>query len=66
MAGGGPELGDLLSLGLTLAGCLVIGYGIGWGVDQLAGSFPVFALIGIALGIAGACIYFYKMFKRYQ
>ncbi|MFC4943898.1 AtpZ/AtpI family protein [Pseudonocardia sp. GCM10023141] len=66
MAADGPELGDLLSLGLTLALCLVVGYGLGWLVDLLAGSFPIFALVGIALGIVVACLYFYKMFKRFQ
>ena len=66
MATDGPELGDLLSLGLNLAGLLVVGYGLGWLVDQLVGSFPTFALIGIALGIAGACVYFYKTFKRFM
>jgi F0F1-type ATP synthase assembly protein I len=66
VTGGGPELGDLLSLGLTLAGCLVVGYGLGWAADQFTGTFPVFALVGIAVGIAAACTYFYKTFKRYM
>jgi F0F1-type ATP synthase assembly protein I len=63
---GGPELGDLLSLGLTLAMCLVIGFGIGWLVDTSLGTFPGFALVGLALGVVAASIYFYTQFKRYS
>lgn len=66
MDGGGPQLGDLLSLGVTLAGCLVFGFGLGWLVDRSLGTFPGFALAGLALGVAAACAYFYKQFKRYM
>lgn len=66
MNGGGPELSDLLSLGVTLATCLVVGFGLGWLVDTLFGTFPGFALTGLALGVVAACIYFYKVFKRYS
>jgi F0F1-type ATP synthase assembly protein I len=64
--GGGPELGDLLSLGLTLAMCLVVGFGLGWLADTAFGTFPGFALAGLALGVAVACLYFYKQFKRFS
>ena len=66
MGGGGPGLGDLLSMGLTLATCLVIGFGLGWLVDRPLGTFPAFALAGLALGVAAACAYFYTLFKRYM
>lgn len=66
MSSSGPELGDLLSMGLTLALCLVIGFGLGWLADLPFGTFPAFALAGLAVGIAAACLYFYKTFKRYS
>ncbi|MGH3611064.1 MAG: AtpZ/AtpI family protein [Pseudonocardia sp.] len=66
MDSGGPQLGDLLSLGVTLAGCLVLGFGLGWLVDRPLGTFPGFALAGLALGVVAACVYFYKQFKRYM
>lgn len=66
MSGGGPELGDLLSLGLTLAMCLVVGFGIGWLIDTPFGTFPGFALAGLALGVVAASLYFYKQFKRFS
>jgi F0F1-type ATP synthase assembly protein I len=65
MAADGPDLGDLLSMGVTLAGCLVIGFGLGWLADRALGTFPGLALAGLALGVVAACAYFYRQFKRY-
>jgi len=66
MDASGPELGDLLSMGLTMASCLIIGFGLGWLVDLPFDTFPGFALAGLALGVVGACVYVYKLFKRYM
>jgi F0F1-type ATP synthase assembly protein I len=63
---GGPELGDLLSMGLTLALCVVLGFGLGWLGDLLTGTFPLIAMIGLALGVAVAALYVVKQFKRYS
>jgi F0F1-type ATP synthase assembly protein I len=62
----GPELGDLLSMGLTLALCVVIGFGLGWLVDLPFGSFPTFAMVGLALGVVAASTYVYQQFKRFS
>ena len=66
MAGDGPGLGDLLSMGVTLALCVVAGFGLGWLVDLGTGTFPAFALVGLALGFVMASLYAYKLFKRYS
>jgi len=66
VAGEGPELGDLLSMGVTLALCVAAGFGLGWLADLAVGSFPVFALIGLLLGVGAASLYVYKLFKRYS
>jgi F0F1-type ATP synthase assembly protein I len=66
MAGSGPELGDLLSMGLTLALCVVVGFGLGWLGDLVTGTFPLFAMVGLALGVALAVVYVVKQFKRYS
>lgn len=66
MDSGGPELGDLLSMGLTLALCVVIGFGLGWLGDLVTGTFPLIAMIGLALGVALATFYVVKQFKRYS
>jgi F0F1-type ATP synthase assembly protein I len=62
----GPELGDLLSMGLTLALCVVAGFGLGWLVDLPFHTFPVFAMVGLALGVVVASTYVYKQFKRFS
>ena len=66
MESSGPELGDLLSMGLTLALCVVLGFGLGWLGDLLTGTFPLIAMIGLALGVAVAAFYVVKQFKRYS
>ena len=66
MAGSGPELGDLLSMGLTLALCVVAGFGLGWLGDLATGTFPLLAMVGLALGVALAVVYVVKQFKRYS
>ena len=66
MAGSGPELGDLLSMGLTLALCVVAGFGLGWLGDLATGTFPLLAMVGLALGVALAVVYVVKQFKRFS
>ena len=65
-ASDGPQLGDLLSMGTGMAVCVIAGFGLGWLVDLPFHSFPGFALAGLAVGIAAACFYVYKMFKRFS
>jgi hypothetical protein len=62
---GTPGLTDLLVIGGTSALCLLAGLGLGWLVDSLVHTFPVFALVGLALGIAGGCFYGYSQFRSF-
>jgi len=62
----GPELGDLLSMGLTLALCVVVGFGLGWLGDLATGTFPLISMVGLALGVVLATVYVVKQFKRYS
>ena len=66
MASNGPQLGDLLSMGMTLALCVVVGFGLGWLGDLATGTFPLIAMVGLALGVAAAAVYVVKLFKRYS
>ena len=66
MDSSGPELGDLLSMGLTLALCVMVGFGLGWLGDLATGTFPLLAMVGLALGVVLATVYVVKQFKRYS
>lgn len=62
-----PSLGwsELLGMGAVVAAELVVGLGLGWLVDSLAGTAPVFLLIGLLLGIAAAITYTVVEFRKF-
>jgi ATP synthase protein I len=55
----------LLGMGAVIAAELVAGLGLGWLVDVLAGTAPIFLLIGLLLGIAAAVSYTVVEFRKY-
>ena len=61
----GPDLVTLLGLGAVTAAILLVGLGLGWVTDEAVGTLPVFTLAGLALGIAGACVYIYGQFTKF-
>lgn len=62
----GPGLADLVTMSVTLALYLAMGFALGWLLDLPFHTFPVLALVGLLLGIVGACRYFYKQYQRFQ
>ncbi len=66
MTGNGPGASDLITMGVTLALCLVVGFGLGWLVDLAVGSFPAVALLGLLPGIVAAGFYFYRQSQRFM
>lgn len=66
MTSNGPGVSDLITMGLTLALCLVLGFGLGWLVDLALGTFPATALVGLLLGIVTAGFYFYRQSQRFM
>jgi F0F1-type ATP synthase assembly protein I len=61
-----PSAWDLLTLGTANAVCVVAGIGVGWLVDHVAGTNPVFILVGLALGIIAACLITYRMIRPFM
>jgi F0F1-type ATP synthase assembly protein I len=55
----------LLGLGTTLAGALVGPTLLGWLIDHLAGTFPIFILVGLALGIVAAARLAYTEMRKF-
>jgi ATP synthase protein I len=56
---------DLLGMGAVIAAQLAVGLGLGWLVDSLAGTTPIFLFIGLLLGIAGAVSYTVIEFRKH-
>jgi F0F1-type ATP synthase assembly protein I len=60
-----PGVWDLLTLGGTIAGCVVGGIVLGWLIDRAAGTLPVFILVGLALGIVAGVMAVYSKIRSY-
>lgn len=56
---------QLLGMGTVVAAELAAGVGLGLLVDALAGTAPIFTLVGVFLGIAGAIGYTVVEFRKY-
>ena len=52
--------------GLGISLLLIIGFPtvVGFFLDRLAGTLPVFLLIGLALGFAGGMFYVYRALQK--
>ena len=55
----------LLGMGAVVAAELVAGLVLGWLVDRLAGTTPVFLLVGVLVGIVAAVSYTVVEFRKY-
>lgn len=60
-----PSTRDLVTLGSTVAGCVVGGIVLGLLVDKLTGTSPVFLFVGLALGITSACLMTYTRVRNF-
>jgi F0F1-type ATP synthase assembly protein I len=56
---------ELLGMGAVIAAELVVGFALGWLVDSLADTGPVFVLVGLLLGIAAAVTYTVIEFRKF-
>jgi len=55
----------LLSLGLTAAMMLVVGFALGWWADRLFDTSPIMVLIGIGLGVVASISFSYVRIRSY-
>lgn len=55
-----------LGMGTTTAVVLVLPMGLGWLVDDLAGTLPIFVLVGLVVGIAAAAWYVYGLLQKFS
>jgi F0F1-type ATP synthase assembly protein I len=60
-----PSAWDLLTLGASIACCVVAGLAVGWFADRAAGTTPVFIMVGLGLGIVAACLIAYGKIRSF-
>lgn len=58
------QLGFVLSIAFTFPAALLVGYGIGWWLDNKLGTSPVLSLLFIALGFVAALLELFRELKR--
>jgi F0F1-type ATP synthase assembly protein I len=52
-------------MGVVSALLLIVPLGVGWLVDRLMNTLPIFTFVGLVLGIASAGRYTYLAFRRF-
>ncbi|MGI8761650.1 MAG: AtpZ/AtpI family protein [Jatrophihabitantaceae bacterium] len=65
MARDAPTWSSLLGMGAVAAVTLVLGLALGWLIDSLSHTTPIFLFAGLLLGIAAAVSYTYLEFRKY-
>ncbi|MGH8860011.1 MAG: AtpZ/AtpI family protein [Jatrophihabitantaceae bacterium] len=52
-------------MGLSVAAALILGLGLGWLLDSVLGTLPIFLFVGLAVGIAAATAILVNKFRTY-
>ena len=60
-----PSIIDFLTMGVASALCLVLGGGIGYGIDALAGTSPILTFVGLAFGVVAAVLVTITQVRKY-
>jgi F0F1-type ATP synthase assembly protein I len=61
-----PSLREFLGVGSAIAVLVAGGMLLGWFIDSKANTLPIFALVGLAAGMAAAGFYAYSKFRRFM
>ena len=61
--GNGSDAARFLGIGLTLALILGAPVLVGFVLDRVAGTLPLFLLLGVALGFVGSLYFVYRAIK---
>lgn len=60
-----PGWQELLGLGVASAALMAACGAVGWLIDSLLDTVPIFLLVGLLLGIAAAVAYTVRQFRKY-
>jgi len=61
----GPSGFELVGLGATIAGCVIVGLGSGYWLGSATGVGPVMTFAGLAVGLAAAIGTTYSKIRKY-
>lgn len=56
---------QLIGIGTTIAVLVAGGMAFGWLIDDLVGTFPIFTLVGLVVGMTAAGWQLYSMFRKF-
>ncbi|MFC0543992.1 AtpZ/AtpI family protein [Kutzneria chonburiensis] len=62
---GRPSMWSLIGLGSGAVGLVVGGVGLGWWLDSVLHTVPVFVFIGLALGMVSAWVFAYAKLRKF-
>lgn len=65
MAPESPSWQSLLGMGAVIAAALVVGMALGWLVDSVLNTVPIFIVVGLVAGLAVAVRYTIVKFREY-
>lgn len=65
MSSNTPSILRLIAIGTTIAVLVAGGMLLGWFVDDQASTFPVFTMLGLALGMTIAGLQLYSIFRKF-
>jgi F0F1-type ATP synthase assembly protein I len=57
---------ELVGVGSAIAVLVAGGLLLGWVLDSSVGSFPLWTMVGLAVGIALACFSTYMAFRKFM
>lgn len=56
----------LVGLGSGIMAMIIGGMAAGWAIDANVHDFPIFTLVGLAVGIIAASSYMYSLYRRFK
>jgi ATP synthase protein I len=62
--GGTRSILNLMTVGTTLVGCIVVGYLLGGFLDRKLGTSPWLVVVGVLLGTAAGFVGLFRMVSR--
>jgi F0F1-type ATP synthase assembly protein I len=62
---GRPSIASLIGMGSTVVVLVVGGVGLGWWLDSLWHTLPVFVFIGLAVGMVSAWLFAYAKLRKF-